>query len=183
MAQYVAVRALNRSSQVRVVQADNEVQKVKVNATSGQFKLTFSGQQTGNIAFDALASTVQTALEALSNIAVGDVKVTGGPGNSGGTTPYFVTFRGALGDTDVPTLTGANGSSVLSGGGASITITVDTPGVNGGRQVKLTPTVDTVVDLDRATNRRALAHHSAYGQFIVSATNANDGGTALPANS
>ncbi|WP_156027816.1 hypothetical protein [Candidatus Solirubrobacter pratensis] len=52
-----------------------------------------------------------------------------------------------------------------------------------GATVKLTPTTDVVVDLDLATNRRALNRHAAVGQWIVTAGNANDGGVALPANS
>jgi predicted polyphosphate/ATP-dependent NAD kinase len=50
-----------------------------------------------------------------------------------------------------------------------------------GAQVKLTPTADTVIDLDLATNRRALANHSAIGQFIVTAANDQvNGNVALP---
>lgn len=52
-----------------------------------------------------------------------------------------------------------------------------------GTKVKLSPTVDTVIDLDLASNRRELEHHATYGQFIVTAANADDGGVALPANS
>lgn len=37
-----------------------------------------------------------------------------------------------------------------------------------GTKVRLTPTTDTLIDLDLATNRRALARHSAIGQYIVS---------------
>lgn len=51
-----------------------------------------------------------------------------------------------------------------------------------GASVKLIPTADVVVDLDLATNRRALARHSAIGQYIVSAANAFDATVALPAN-
>jgi hypothetical protein len=109
----------------------DEVQSVKIDATAGQFKLTFSGQQTANIAFNAAASAVQTALEALSNIDPGDVSVSGGPGDSGGTTPYLVTFSGQYAGTNVAALTGANGTTPLSGGGAAITITTSTQGAEG----------------------------------------------------
>lgn len=52
-----------------------------------------------------------------------------------------------------------------------------------GAQVKLSPTADTVIDLDLGTNRRALANHSAVGQYIVSAANASaNAGVALPAD-
>lgn len=51
-----------------------------------------------------------------------------------------------------------------------------------GNKVKLSTTVDTVVDLDRADNRRELARASAIGQYIVTAANAFDGAVALPTN-
>lgn len=57
-----------------------------------------------------------------------------------------------------------------------------------GSRVTLSNVNDTVVDLDDVEVRRALGHHSAIGQYVVSAANAsvnNDGGAveALPANS
>lgn len=116
----------------------DEVQKVKVDATAGQFKLTFEGQQTGNIAFNASTTAVKEALEALSNVAEGDVEVTGGPGNSGGTTPYSVKFLKAWAGKNVAQMTGANGGTPLSGGGAAITISTETQGSKasaGGTQI------------------------------------------------
>ena len=58
----------------------NEVQQVSLTGvpTGGDFTLTFDAQTTGVIAFDADAAAVQTALEGLANIGVGDVAVTGG---------------------------------------------------------------------------------------------------------
>lgn len=93
---------------------------VKVDATAGNFTLTVNGQTTANIAFNAAASAVATALNNLD--AVSNATVTGGPGNSGGTTPFVVT----IGDVEgaAPALTGTNVS--LTGGGAAITITVVT---------------------------------------------------------
>ena len=44
---------------------------------SGPFTITFDGQTTGTLAPNANAATVQAALEALSNIASGEVTVTG----------------------------------------------------------------------------------------------------------
>ena len=44
--------------------------------SAGTFTLTFGGQTTTGIAFDASAATIQTALEALSTIDPGDVTVT-----------------------------------------------------------------------------------------------------------
>ncbi|MBL8828887.1 MAG: autotransporter-associated beta strand repeat-containing protein, partial [Planctomycetaceae bacterium] len=77
----------------------NEAQRVVFSANSGTYALGFNGQTAAGIAFDATAATVQTALEALSNIAPGDVVVTGTPGNFG------VYFTGALANQDVAELT------------------------------------------------------------------------------
>ncbi len=113
------------------VAAVNEVQTVTVDATSGNFTLTYAGQTTASIAFDAAptvgAASIRARLEDLSNIAPGDVAVTGGPGNSGGTTPYTITFGGALAGADVAQVTAA--SVDLAGGGAAVTTGTTTPGV------------------------------------------------------
>lgn len=55
----------------------NQITQIVVaGASSGNFTITAGGQTTANIVFDANAATVQSALEALSNIAPGDVLVT-----------------------------------------------------------------------------------------------------------
>lgn len=56
----------------------NEVQAITHSGvvTGGTFTITWNAQTTSAIAFNASAATVQAALEALSNIAVGDVDVT-----------------------------------------------------------------------------------------------------------
>lgn len=106
----------------------DEVQEVKVDATAGQIKLTFEGQQTGNIAYNATAAKMREELEALSNVAPGDVEVSGGPGNSGGTTPYVVKFKAAWAGQNVAQMTGANGTTPLSGGGAAVTVSTKSQG-------------------------------------------------------
>jgi PKD repeat protein/type 1 glutamine amidotransferase len=81
----------------------NETQTVRVtNATGGTFTLTFNGQTTAPIAFNATAAAVQAELEALSNVDPGDVVATGGPVN---TANVAVNFRGAYSQTDVPQTT------------------------------------------------------------------------------
>jgi hypothetical protein len=60
---------------------------------SGSFTLTFSGQTTSAIQYNATATDVQAALLALSNLAPGDVIVSG---NAGG--PYTATFPAAVTD-------------------------------------------------------------------------------------
>jgi ribosomal protein S11 len=95
---------------------NNEVQQVTVDATSGNFTLTFNGQTTGSIAFDAAASAVQSALEALSNIASGDVVVTGSAGG-----PWDVEFRGTYLGTNVSEMTATDVD--LAGGGTTVGVT------------------------------------------------------------
>lgn len=104
----------------------NERQSVDVDATGGTFTLTYDGQTTGAIAFNAAASAVKTALEALPNIEADDVLVAGGPGKSGGGSPYYITFQGTLAEQDVAEVT-ADGAN-LTGGGASATVGTVTPG-------------------------------------------------------
>jgi hypothetical protein len=104
----------------------NEVQTVTITGapTGGTFTLSFAGQTTAGIAYNAVASAVQTALVALSTIGAGNVAVTGGPGP---TTPYVVTFQGSLASMNVAQMT-ATGS--FTGGAApAVAVTTTTPGV------------------------------------------------------
>jgi hypothetical protein len=89
----------------------NEQQTVTISGTptGGTFTLTFNGQTTTAIAYNAISSVVLSALIALSNIRTGDVTVTGGPGPG---TPYVVTFAGQFASEDgasIPQMT-ATGS-------------------------------------------------------------------------
>jgi hypothetical protein len=78
------------------------------------YTITFDGQTTGSIDDDATAAQVQTALEALSNIAPGDVVVTGS------TNPIAMqlTWGGAYAGDNVPapttTPTGGTGTVVVA---------------------------------------------------------------------
>lgn len=82
----------------------NEQQRITVtNATGGTFTLTFSGQTTSAIAYNASAAVVQAALESLPTIGSGNVSVSG---DNGG--PWTVTFQGALGHQDVELLTASS---------------------------------------------------------------------------
>jgi hypothetical protein len=103
----------------------NEVQSVKVDGTGGTFTLELEGEKTDTIAWNASAATVEAELVELASVDSGDVSVTGGPGNSGGTTPYLVTFEGDLGGQNVELLADAD---ELTGGGADVTVSVVTAG-------------------------------------------------------
>ena len=74
----------------------NEQQDIKpTNALHGTFTLSFKNATTTPLAYNASASDVQAALEALDTIGPGNVSVSA---ISGG---YRVTFQGALANTDV----------------------------------------------------------------------------------
>lgn len=106
----------------------DEVQTVTITGTptGGTFTLTYSGQTTTAIPYNATAAALRSALEGLSNIGVGDVTVTGGPGPG---TPYVVTFTGALGNTDVAQMTATG--SFTGGTTPAAAVTTTTPGVAG----------------------------------------------------
>jgi hypothetical protein len=84
----------------------NEVQTL-LEGGSGltSYTLTYSGQTTASIDDDATAAQVQAALEALSNLAPGDVTVSavGSPDSVAG--GLQVTFGGTLADTNVAQIT------------------------------------------------------------------------------
>jgi hypothetical protein len=112
--------------EVGTINPVNEVQTVAFSGTvtGGTFTLTFAGQTTAGIAYNATAAAVQSALEALSTIGAGNVSVTGGPGPG---TPYAVAFVGALAGTDVAQMT-ASGAA-LTGTTPGVAVTTTTQGV------------------------------------------------------
>lgn len=145
------------------IAATAEVQTVTITGgpTGGTFTLTYSGQTTGTIAYNAIGSTVQTALNALSNLD--GVTVTGGAGG-----PYVVTFPVAMGN---PAQMTASGAGLTGGTTPSVGVATTTPYVapsfeagtwvyaTGPVQVRLTP-INIVDDpqetVDRATNRQEI---------------------------
>ncbi len=95
--------------------------------TGGTFTLTLAGQTTAAIAYNATATAVKTALEALSNVNVGDVSVSGGPGPG---TPYVVTFGGQYAGEDMPAMT-ASGASLTGGSSPAVGVSTTTAGGGG----------------------------------------------------
>lgn len=73
--------------------------------TGGTFNLQFKEKITTPIAYNATAATIQTALEALSTIGVGNVTCSGGPLPS---TPVSVTFTGTLASNQEEPLIGVS---------------------------------------------------------------------------
>ena len=98
-----------------------EVQTITVDATGGTFTVTHAGSTTGTLAFNVSAATFTTAMEGLAG--PGACVVTGGPGASGGGTPYTLTWPG--GATVAPTTNAAS----LTGGAGTAAVATTTPGV------------------------------------------------------
>ncbi|TVS14569.1 MAG: hypothetical protein EA424_18950, partial [Planctomycetaceae bacterium] len=69
---------------------------------SGQFRLTFAGQETAPLSFSASNDDIRNALIALPNINAADIRVTGGPIN---TTPVDIQFLNHLPGTYVSPIT------------------------------------------------------------------------------
>jgi hypothetical protein len=106
-----------------VILSGNELQLVDVDGSSaGTFTLTYDGQTTAGIAFNAAASAVQSALEALSNIGAGDVSVTLIAADQ-----WQVEFKNDLGQQNVALMTMNTGG--LTGPGGSAGVTTTTAGV------------------------------------------------------
>jgi hypothetical protein len=117
----------NAGYAVPVAAPVNEVKTVTVTGspTGGTFTLTLDGETTGNIAYNATAAAVQTALEALSNVNPGDVTVTGSAGG-----PWTLTFGGARAGKDVPVMT-KNAAGLTGGTSPDIAFATTTEGGSG----------------------------------------------------
>jgi hypothetical protein len=100
--------------------AQNAVQRVEIGGTTGTYTLSFNGQTTGALPFNATTASVQAALAALPTIGAGNVKVSGSAG------AYVVTFTGALGGSSVNPLSGSGA------GGANVALSTLIPGTSGG---------------------------------------------------
>ncbi|HEV7771391.1 MAG TPA: hypothetical protein VGO66_12145 [Solirubrobacterales bacterium] len=113
------------------VKGVNEVQTLVVDATAGQYKLSFGANPaSANIAFNATAGAVTTALTAAA-VGIGTGNVTTTLVTSGNVRTYTITFTGELAGTDVAQLVPSAGTTPLSGGVASATVTTKQIGVGG----------------------------------------------------
>ncbi len=95
----------------------SEVQTVTVSGASGNFTLTFKGQTTGLLAFNASAAQVQSALNGLSTIGGVGGSVTVSLSSS----TYTVTFGGSLAGSDLVQMTGSGSG----GAGVSVATSID----------------------------------------------------------
>jgi hypothetical protein len=117
----------------------NELQTITVNATGGTYTLTYAGQTTAAINHDASESDILTALELLSTIPTGHIRVE----QTTAASPSFITtveFGGSLGETDVAAMVVAD--STTGGTGTSVAETTAGQAVS---TVSLTPVLPTHV--------------------------------------
>jgi len=89
--------------------AVSEVQQLSITqgATGGTFTLTFDGQTTDPIAYNATTAQIQAALEALPNVSAGQISVSGDNLTVDGGQMLF-TFDSSLGDVSLISINPAN---------------------------------------------------------------------------
>ena len=181
-------------------------QAVTIGGTSGAFTLTFNGDSTADIAFNASAGQIQAALNGLSTIGGvgGSVVVTTPPAVPGGGTAYLVTFGGTLAGGPEPLIAGTGTSgdatpsvATVNPGGTGFAVCnaqanpsdVCSAGASGGGagqfgsaagagQIAVDPTTGNVYVAD-SSNRR-VSEFAANGSFISSfGWGVRTGGVAL----
>ncbi len=94
----------SRPSAIEQGTAASEVQQLTVHATGGTFTLErterlLGSPQTAPLPYNVGAPALRSALEGL--YGTGNVEVSGGPGDAGGTHPYLIDFRGQLADQPI----------------------------------------------------------------------------------
>lgn len=135
--------------------------------TGGEFTLTFDGETTVPLPFNATAGNMEVSLNALPNLH--GVEVTGAG-------PWTVTFPASLGDVEEMT---GDGSGLTGGAAPDVAVATTTPGVDpaptagtwvyatGPVSVRLeaVEVLDGAATVDRTTNRRTTV---AQRLFLVS---------------
>lgn len=101
----------------------NEQQTITIDADGGTFTISFGGQTTSALAWNAAGSEVQTALEALSTIGTGNIAVTKDA------LVYTLEFRNDLGQKDVAQVTTGVASLTKGAGAGTATPATTVPGV------------------------------------------------------
>jgi hypothetical protein len=107
-------------------EATDDMQTISITGApaGGTFTLTWMGQTTGNINYNATAADVTTALAALSNIGTGNIAVTGGPGPG---TAWVATFIGTLANLPLAAMTHTD--SLTGGSAPAVSIAHSTVGI------------------------------------------------------
>lgn len=154
----------------------NEQQTITINATGGTFKVTFAGQQTGAIAWNASADAVRDALEALSSGGVGNFQV------SLNTLVYTVTFINALGNSNQPAMT-TDATSLTGGAGTAVVATL-TPGAVGTVTLSVTALGLPGTVLPAVTGTAPLIPANSIlqfgaGQYVTTTADANAGDVSI----
>jgi len=127
----------------------NEVQRIDFDAppTTGTWTITFDGDTTSALAFDADADTIETALEALASIGSGNIDVQGDCDVG-----FQLTFIGTLGGANQPEVTvdtsgldeNASVSTVINGSTTTpsivlkVQVSFDAPSSHGGSVANMT---------------------------------------------
>lgn len=130
----------------------------------GTFTLSYEGVATSALAYNATATTVQTALRAITAIGSSGVNVRGRPGG-----PYTATLQGTLATDAGPLSLGTN--SLTGGTAPSVTIAPFT-------DTLLQSCLDRATDIVRSAMRSLLADplfdYSAYGAAATKIVRAYD---------
>lgn len=126
----------------------NDVDTITVDATGGYFGITTrsatASAWTTYLSATVTAAAFQTAIRLHPGYAA--ATVTGGPGDSGGTTPYVLTCKPtAIGDKGTVTVRNGrlDGTDILTGGAGTVALVHTTAGADPTRAT--TPTVTVLV--------------------------------------
>ena len=104
---------------------DSQTVSISGTPTGGTFALGYGGQITAPIAYNAAASAVQSALQALSAIGSGNLTCSGGPLPG---TPVACTFAGTLA-TGLKSLMAQNSGGLTGGSSPAVSVAHTTPGL------------------------------------------------------
>lgn len=148
----------------------SEIQTITIDATGGTFTITFQGQTTAAIAFNATAAVVKAAMEALANVEPGDVTV----GLAGSV--YTFTFGGKYAGENVTAMT-TNAGSLTGGAGTAVVATTTAGGAaaSDGTEVlagHLFCTVDAPTDNTQDPQGALLDHGRVIESFLPIAVDA-----------
>lgn len=108
----------------------SEIQVISLTGNGGTFTLTFGGNTTSALAWNASAATVQAALQGLASIGASNATVAGSAGG-----PWTVTFAGSLANSAQSLIT-ADATSLTYTGAGTATPSELTHGGGGSNEVQ-----------------------------------------------